>query len=81
MIDNELWDKLDMFVGTNLLNIAIPHFINELQERLTPEQLEPLGNLEEMLTGIFSKKSDISAKKRIDFYVDLAQKGVIKKKL
>lgn len=80
MINDELWEKLEMFVGTNLLNLAIPHFVNELQERLTPKQLEPLGDLDEMLTKLFSEKSDISAKKRIDFYVDLAQKGVIKKK-
>ncbi|MCV9929486.1 hypothetical protein OIU83_17630 [Flavobacterium sp. LS1R49] len=80
MIDNELWDKLDMFVGTNLLSTAIPHFINEFQERLTPEQLAPLGDLNEMLTNTFSVKTDRSAKEVINGYIHLAKLGVIIKK-
>jgi hypothetical protein len=77
---NELWDKLEMFVNTPLIEMAIPHFVNELQEQLTPEELEPLGNLAEMLTKMFSKKTEISARKTIEGLIHLAKLGVIKKK-
>lgn len=80
-MENELWDKLEMFVGTPLVTMAIPHYVNEIQEQLTLEQLQPLGDLTEMLTKRFSEKSETPAKKIIEGLIHLAKLGVIKKKL
>jgi hypothetical protein len=79
-MENELWDKLEMFVGTGLVKMAIPHYVNEIQEQLSPEQLEPLGDLTEKLTEMFSKKSQTTAKETIEGLIHLAKLGVIKKK-
>lgn len=79
-MENELWNKLEMFVGTELVKMAIPHYVNEIQEQLTPEQPEPLGDLTEKLTKMFSKKMDHPAKFYIDGLIDLAKQGAVKKK-
>lgn len=79
-MDNELWNKLEMFVGTGLVKMAIPHYVNEIQEQLTPGQLEPLGDLTELLTKMFSEKPSTSAKEVIEHFIYLAKLGVIKKK-
>ncbi|OAE90318.1 hypothetical protein [Flavobacterium psychrophilum] len=76
---NELWNKLEMFIGTPLVNMAIPHYVNEIEQQLTPEQLEPLGDLTEMLTERFSEKTDTPAKEIINGLIHLAKLGVIKK--
>ena len=79
-MENELWAKLEMFVATPLVNIAIPHYVNEMQNELTAEQLEPLGDLTEMLTKMFSEKSSTPAKEIIEHLIYLAKNGYIKKK-
>jgi hypothetical protein len=80
MIDSENWDKLEMFIESGAPELAIPHLVKEVQQQLTPEQLLPLGDLTETFLGIFSKKTDTPARKFIAFFIDMAQKGVIKKK-
>lgn len=79
-MDNELWDKLEMFVGTGMVKLAIPHYVNYIQEQLTPEQLEPLGDLTLLLTDMFSEKREITAKETVKHLIELAKLGVIKKK-
>jgi hypothetical protein len=79
-MENEVWDKLELFVGTPLVNIVIPHYVNEIQEQLTSEQLEPLGDITVLVTKILSVKSDIPARKSVENLIYLAKKGVIKKK-
>jgi hypothetical protein len=79
-MENELWNKLEMFVGTGLVNMAVPHYVNEIQEQLTPGQLEPLGDLTEMLTKMFAVKSDTPARKSVEDLIYFAKLGVVKKK-
>ena len=79
-MENELWDKLEKFVGTPLVSFAIPHYVNEIENQLSPEQIEPLGDLHHSLTEMFSTKKDEPAKFYIEGLIDLAKRGVIKKK-
>ncbi len=78
-MENELWNKLELFVGTPLVNMAIPHYVNEIQEQLTPEKLEPLGDISVMLTKMLSVKTDVSARQSVENLIYLAKKGAIKK--
>lgn len=79
-MDNELWDKLEMFVGTGMVKLAVPHYVNYIHEQLTPEQLEPLGDLTLLLADMFSEKREITAKETVKHLIELAKLGVIKKK-
>jgi diaminopimelate epimerase len=79
-MENELWNKLEMFVGTGLVNMAVPHYVNEIKEQLTTEQLEPLGDLTEMLTNMFSVKSEVTARQSVEHLIHLAKLGVVKQK-
>ena len=78
-MENELWEKLEMFVGTSLVSLAIPHYVNEIESQLSADQIEPLGDLHQSLTEMFSTKKEKPAKFYIDRLIDLAKRGVIKK--
>ena len=80
MIDSQLWDKLEKFIENGAGALAVPHVVNEIQEQLTPEQLEPLGDLTEAFLGFFSKKSETRPRDFVAHFIDMAKQGVIKKK-
>ena len=80
MIESKTWDRLEMLIENGAEALAVPHIVNEIQEQLTPEQLQPLGDLTETFLNIFSKKSDTRPRVFVAGFIEMAKKGVMKKK-
>ena len=80
MIDSKNWDRLEQFIDNGAVALAVPHIVKEIQEQLTSEQLEPLGDLTESLLNIFSKKSNARPRVFVAGFIEMAKKGAIKNK-
>jgi hypothetical protein len=80
MIDSQNWDRLERFIENGAGLLAVPHVVHEIKDQLTPEQLEPLGDLTEVFIGFFSKKMETRPRDFVAHFIDMAKQGVIKKK-
>lgn len=76
-MNDELWKKCQMMIDAGFIDMVAHLLVKEVQENLTVDQLKPLGDLNSFFLKAFSKKQDMSAKKFVNGFIDLARKGVI----
>ncbi|MEI7486944.1 MAG: hypothetical protein WCJ72_05955 [Chryseobacterium sp.] len=78
-MDDQLWDKIQMFIDVNQIEMVVHLIIDYMQTKLSDKQIEQLGDLRGSLIGMFSgsKKSDVPAKTLINGFIDLIERGAI----
>lgn len=78
-MENELWNKIQMFIDAGRADMVIHLLVEEMEQNLSPKQIQQLGDLKTSLLGIFSgeNKPKISAKEFIAGFIDLVKQGAI----
>lgn len=76
---NDSWEKIQMFIDSNQVELVVHHLIEHLKNNLTPEQFEQLGDIRAKLIRLFTgdNKPEISAKEFMNGFIDLIKKGAI----
>lgn len=78
-MDDQLWDKVQMFIDSGHADMVVHLLVEEMEQNLSPKQMEQLGDLKTKLSDIFSgdNKPQVSAKKFIEGFIDLVKRGAI----
>lgn len=74
-MEKELWKKCQLLVDTGCGDMVLHLYIKELQNKLTTEQFEKLGDVSVHLTRVMATKANM--KHVIQVFLDLSKKGVI----
>ncbi len=75
-MEKELWDNAQLLVGAGLGHLVKHLYIEELEQELTPEQLEKLGDLPSLIGRMLESKPS-NVKDLIDRIVYLSREGAI----
>ena len=78
-MDNQLWDKVQMFIDAGQIEMVVHLIIDEMKSNISEKQFEQLGDLKSSLINVFSgdKKTDTPAKEFIDGFIYLIKQGAI----
>lgn len=73
----EQWETCQRLVDAGCIEDAIPPLLNEIETRLSNEQLAKLGDIKSVLLEWSPKEKDLSIRGFVEYLIDLSQKGVI----
>lgn len=78
-MDNQLWDKVQVFIDAGRVDMVVHLLVEEMEQNLSPVQIQQLGDLNTKLSDIFSgdNKPQTSAKEFIAGFIDLVKQGAI----
>ncbi len=76
MSDLSYWEKIQNQIDEGFIDIVFPDIVSYIKEQLTPDELNRLGDLSKMKPYF----SDELVKKKVDFIIDMTQKGLMKEK-
>ncbi|AWL78651.1 hypothetical protein DKB58_06685 [Capnocytophaga canimorsus] len=81
-MDEQLWEKIQMFIDAGLIGMVSHLLVEEVEQQLTPEQLEPLGDLNHLFLTIFARENNFKTpvKTFVAGLVYMAKTGAIVKK-
>lgn len=72
-----LWNKCQQFIEAGQMDLAIPMLIKELQDNLTEEQFDRLGDIRRILIDTFSNKQIYTAEQLMKKIIEMTQNGYI----
>ncbi len=77
-MSNELWEKIQMFINANQIELVSHHLVEEMKQNLSTKQISQLGDLNSTFVKVFSGDDrPISAKAFIVHFTNLVREGAI----